>query len=113
LDSAVVQMARRHFGFDGNATVADGRRYLQQSRAKWDLILVDAFLGGNRPWQLFTREAFALYRSHLRQGGAVVLNLIGSHLDPAQRPALAAVAAAAEAEFTHVEVYPDPWVEDE
>jgi spermidine synthase len=75
--------------------------------------VVDAFLGGNPPWQLFTREAFALYRNHLRQCGAVVLNLIGSHLDPAQRPAMAAVAATAEAEFAHVEVYPDPWVEDD
>ena len=41
--------------------------------------VVDAFLGGQPPWQLFTREAFALYRNHLRQGGAVVFNLIGSH----------------------------------
>jgi hypothetical protein len=51
-----------------------------------------------------------------RQGlvvdGAVILNFIGSHLDPAKRPALEAVTATARAVFAHVDVYPDPWEPD-
>jgi len=40
-------------------------------------------------------EVFALYAEHLNAGGIVVLNFIGSHLDPEQRGALEAVASTA------------------
>jgi spermidine synthase len=77
------------------------------------LIVIDAFAGGNPPWQLFTREAFELYRRHLDPGGAVVLNFIGSHLDPDQRGALEAVVTTARSVFPVVDAYPDPWESDD
>jgi hypothetical protein len=43
----------------------------------------------------------------------VVLNFIGSHLDPEQRGALEAVASTAREVFTTVDVYPDPWGPDD
>jgi spermidine synthase len=109
IDPEVVRLAREYFGFTGEAVVADGRRYLQRSDKQWDVIMVDAYLGSSPPWQLYTKEAFALYRQHLAPGGAVVINFIGSHLHPAQRPALEAVVTTARAVFPVVETYPDPW----
>jgi spermidine synthase len=113
IDPEVVRLAREYFGFQGAAVVADGRRYLQRSKKNWDVILVDAYLGSSPPWQLYTREAFALYRKRLNPGGAVVINFIGSHLDPRQRPALEAVVTTARAVFPVVETYPDPWEPDD
>ena len=43
----------------------------------------------------------------------VVLNLIGSHLDARQRPALEAVVSTGRAVFPTVDAYPDPWVRDD
>ena len=113
IDAEVLRAARAYFAFQGEAVVADGRRFLQRTDQRWDVIFMDAFLGGNPPWQLYTEEAFALYRAHLKPNGVVVLNLIGSHLDPAQRPALEAVVGTARAVFSTVDVYPDPWELDD
>jgi predicted membrane-bound spermidine synthase len=95
IDAEVVRAARDYFGYRGEAVVDEGRRFLQRTRGTWDVIIVDAFAGGSPPWQLYTREAFALYHERLNPGGVVVLNFIGSHLDPAQRPALEAVVTTA------------------
>jgi spermidine synthase len=113
IDPAVVRAARDYFAFEGDAVVADGRRYLQRADTTWDIIFVDAFAGGSPPWQLYTTEAFELYADHLNPGGVVVLNFIGSHLDPAQLPALEAVATTAREVFPVVDVYPDPWEPDD
>jgi spermidine synthase len=113
IDAEVVRVARDYFAYHGEVIVDDGRRFLQRTRETWDVIIVDAFAGGSPPWQLYTMEAFALYREHLNPGGVVVLNFIGSHLDPAQRPALEAVVSTAQQEFSTVDVYPSPWDSDD
>jgi spermidine synthase len=113
IDAEVVRAAREYFGYRGDAVVGDGRRFLQRSDQTWDVIFVDAFLGGSPPWQLYTEEAFALYRAHLNAGGVAVLNVVGSHLDAEQRPALEAVVATAREVFSSVDVYPDPWEPDD
>jgi spermidine synthase len=113
IDPEVVRLAREYFDFQGKTVTADGRRYLQRNRRQWDLIFVDAYLGNSPPWQLYTREAFALYRDRLRPGGAVIVNFIGSHLDKEQLPALEAVVTTARREFLVVDAYPDPWEPDD
>ena len=113
IDPEVVRVAREYFGFQGKAVTADGRRYLQRNERQWDLIFVDAFLGNSPPWQLYTREAFALYRDRLKPGGAVIVNFIGNHLDTEQLPALEAVVTTARQVFSVVDVYPDPWEPDD
>jgi spermidine synthase len=113
IDSEVVRLARKYFDFQGKAVIADGRRYLQRNQRKWDLIFVDAYLGNSPPWQLYTREAFGLYRDRLSPGGAVIVNFIGSHLDKEQLPALEAVVTTAHKVFFTVDAYPDPWEPDD
>ena len=113
IDAEVYRVARDYFDYTGDVTIDDGRRFLQRTDRSWDLILVDAFAGGNPPWQLYTTEAFTLYRRHLNPGGSVVLNFIGSHLDPGQCGALEAVVTTARVVFPTVDAYPDPWEPDE
>lgn len=113
IDPEIVRLAHEYFDFQGEAVAADGRRYLQRNDRKWDLIFVDAYLGDSPPWQLYTHEAFSLYRDRLRPGGAVIVNFIGSHLDQEQLPALQAVVATAGGVFSSVDVYPDPWEPDD
>jgi spermidine synthase len=113
IDVEVVRLAREYFGYTGTVFIDDGRRYLQRNDHTWDAIIVDAFLGGNPPWQLFTEEAFSLYASHLNPRGVVVVNFIGSHIDPAQRPALEALVTTARTVFPTVDVYPHPWESDD
>jgi len=113
IDPVVRDVAQEYFRFDGQVVVADGRRFLQRSDASWDVIFVDAFAGGSPPWQLYTEEAFELYDAHLEPGGVVVLNFVGSHLDPGQLPALEAVVTTARQVFTQVGVFPDPWEPDD
>jgi len=113
IDPEVIRLAREYFDFRGRAVAADGRRYLQRTEKQWDLIFVDAYLGGSPPWQLYTREAFALYRDRLKPGGAVIVNFIGSHLDREQFEALEAVVTTAREVFPVVDAYPDPWEPDD
>jgi spermidine synthase len=113
IDAEVYRVARDYFNYTGDVTIDDGRRFLQRTDKSWDLIIVDAFAGGNPPWQLYTKEAFTLYRRHLDPGGVVVLNFIGNHLDPGQRGALEAVVTTAREVFTTVDAYPDPWEPDD
>jgi predicted membrane-bound spermidine synthase len=69
IDAEVHRVARDYFDYSGDVSIDDGRRFLQRADRNWDLIIVDAFAGGNPPWQLYTKEAFMLYRRHLNPGG--------------------------------------------
>jgi len=112
LDEEVIRTARELFRFKGKAVAADGRRFLQTTDKRWDLIVVDVYVGAVPPWQLFTKEAFELYRAHLVPGGVVALNLMGSHSDPEQRPALEAVVSTARSVFPVADVYPYPGADE-
>ena len=109
IDSEVVAIAREYFGLREPAIIDDGRRFLLDTDKQWDVIYVDAVLGGNPPWHLFTREAFALYRDRLADGGAAVINFVGNHNDPEQRPALEALVATATSVFPVVAAYTHPF----
>jgi len=91
IDPEVVRLAREYFNFQGAAVTADGRRYLQRSERKWDVIFVDAYLGSSPPWHLYTREAFELYRDSLSPG----------------------VVSTAREVFPVVDAYPDPLEPDD
>ena len=113
IDPEVVRIAREYFDFRGKSVTADGRRHLQRDFQNYDLVFLDAYLGNSPPWQLFTREAIALYRDRLNPGGALIINFIGSHLDAEQLPALEAVVTTTREVFSFVEAYTDPWEPDD
>src|SRR6266446_2685343 len=79
LDPAVTVAGRRFLGLDDNPRLhvytADGRPFLQHSRKRYDLIVVDAYRQPYVPFYLATREFFELARRHLRPGGILALNV--------------------------------------
>src|SRR6266545_3863757 len=79
LDPAVTAVGRRYFGLDDNPRLhvftADARPFLRRTRARYDLIVVDAYRPPYVPFYLATREFFRLARSRLEPGGAIVLNV--------------------------------------
>ena len=97
IEPAAVTLARAHFGMTMDVTVADGRAFLAHDRASYDAVVLDAFVGGDVPGHLYTREALAEIARHLNPDGLVVLHLIG----PPDHPAVRAVARTLQGVFAH------------
>ncbi len=79
LDPAVTALGRQYMAMDSiprlHVFTADGRAYLAGTAARYDLIVIDAYRQTYIPFYLATREFFQLVREHLRDGGAVALNV--------------------------------------
>ena len=79
LDPAVTAVGRRYFGLGDNPRLrvitADARPFLDSTRNRYDLIVVDAYRPPYVPFYLATSEFFRLARSRLVPGGAIVLNV--------------------------------------
>ena len=110
LDPAVVKVARRYFHVppDGprlHTTVEDGRRFLTQSKRKWDQILIDAYYSDSIPFHMVTLEFLELARSRLAQDGVVVTNVVGT-LDGKGSELFRSMLRTYRAAFPTVEVYP-------
>jgi spermidine synthase len=86
IDPDVVDAAKRFFGFREDATlrahVADGRRFIEQSPNRYDIIFLDAFGAENIPYHLATREFLQAVRRALTPGGIVVGNVWSRYSNP-------------------------------
>ena len=77
INAAVAPVAVAHFDFEPekiHLTIADGRRYVSAATGRYDVIVLDAFVGDSAPSHLMTREAFTAMRRALRPGGVLVVN---------------------------------------
>lgn len=81
LDPAVVDVAKRYFGFRENAHVKtyvnDGRVFIRQQlrkRQRYDIVMIDACDNDFVPEHLLTREFMGEIRTLLNPGGVVVAN---------------------------------------
>ena len=80
INPAIVPVAERYFDLQPgrlNLTIDDGRHYLNRSPKKYDVVVLDAFLGDSSPTHLMSREAFAGIHRLLRPGGVLVINSLG------------------------------------
>lgn len=79
IDARVSDVGRRYLGLGDNRRLhvitADGRVFLELTRKRYDIIVVDAYRQPYIPFQLATREFFELAREHLRPGGVLALNV--------------------------------------
>jgi predicted membrane-bound spermidine synthase len=85
VDPHAFKVARTYFGLDPGVRcrIADGRRFLAGTRARFDAIVIDAYFRGTAPAHLCTAEFFALARRRLARDGAILFNAIaGSDSDP-------------------------------
>jgi predicted membrane-bound spermidine synthase len=85
VDPHAFKVAHRYFNLDAGATcvIGDGRKFVEESRARFDAIVVDAYFRGTAPVHLCTMEFFAQARRRLRPGGRILFNAIaGNDRDP-------------------------------
>ncbi len=79
ISPVVAKIAREYFGVPDDPRyrihVADGKRFLEESDTRYDLIFVDTYTGRGWPAHLATVEFFTLLRSKLSADGAAILNL--------------------------------------
>ncbi|MEJ2120692.1 MAG: fused MFS/spermidine synthase [Alphaproteobacteria bacterium] len=105
LDRGVIKMTKKHFklkeGPRYHIIERDGRVHLMRNRkARYDIIMVDAFRGGYVPFHLLTREFYELLKKRLTPGGVAVFNVHGgTQLFESTMKTLTAV-------FGHVETVP-------
>jgi spermidine synthase len=103
IDPAVTAVGRRWFGLDDNPRLtvydADARPFLRSTRARYDLILIDAYRQPYVPFYLTTQEFFRLCRERLTPGGLVALNVTTV---PGDHRLAEAVAGTLATEFPQV-----------
>jgi spermidine synthase len=95
ISPSVLGIAERWFSFLADArargaelatVLGDARVALEAELAsgqpgRFDVLAIDAFTGDAVPVHLLTREAFEVYRRHLRAGGVLAVNVSNLHLD--------------------------------
>jgi spermidine synthase len=81
INPVMVPLAKRFFDLHPEQLtihIGDGRAFLNQCKKRYDVVLLDAFLGESAPSHLMTREAFGTMRRVLQPGGALVVDSFGS-----------------------------------
>jgi spermidine synthase len=82
LDPEVVETAYEWFELPRDprlvVEVDDGRRFLQRTDERYDVIMVDAFYADGVPFHLTTLEFVELMRDRLTPGGVIATNVIGA-----------------------------------
>lgn len=90
----------------GDARLSLEREAAAHHEQQFDVLVLDAFSGDAIPVHLLTREAFSLYRQHLRSRDAVIaVHITNRSLD--LTPVLAGIAR--DLQFSGVRVY-RPWL---
>jgi spermidine synthase/MFS family permease len=108
IDPTLHSLAIRYFALPDDPRlrnhVIDGRRFLHDSAARYDLIFSDAFRSFvSAPPQFATREFFGLARSRLKDDGVLIANFYGS-LAPDSRAMIYAVLRTMRSAFAQVYV---------
>jgi SAM-dependent methyltransferase len=88
INPIVVQLAKTRFTYLSNCNaradivLGDARLSLEtEPGQEFDLLAMDAFNNDAIPVHLLTREAFEIYRRHLKPGGVIAVNITNRHLD--------------------------------
>jgi spermidine synthase len=86
IDPEVVHVAREFFGFRDSRTlrahVADGRRFIEETREPYDVIFLDAFGTRSVPPHLTTHEFLQAVRRALKPEGVVIGNVWSGEFNP-------------------------------
>ena len=93
VDPRSFAIARRYFHMPASVEchLADGARFLRRNSARYDAIVLDAFVEGRIPEHFLTPNFLRLAKARLRRGGIVLINMVIRGDDD---PLFAAVANA-------------------
>lgn len=115
INPLIVEIANHQFGFfracpaDKKLFMGDGRLTLERMAPEnLDFLVMDAFSSDSVPVHLLTREAYAIYRRHLKSSGVLAINISNRYLD--LEPVVA--RASDELGWTGRVVYDDAEEED-
>jgi spermidine synthase len=79
INPTVVKVAKEYFGVPDSPRlaihVADGRKFVDESAERWDLVMLDAYGAEAVPFPLATVEYARSIAAHMSPGGAVVSNI--------------------------------------
>ncbi len=77
IDKVSFKLAKRYFGLPKNVAchVGDGLAFMQNTRKRFDVVILDAFIGENIPEHLRGDALFAAVKHCLRPGGAAFVNV--------------------------------------
>ena len=77
IDEKITQLSRDYFSLSEEipVTTYDGRAFLNASKEKYDVIMVDAYQDITIPFQMSSVEFFQLVKSHLTSDGVMVVNM--------------------------------------
>jgi len=85
LDPVVLDVAKKYFNLTEDdrqkVHIGDGRAYIEQSKDKYDIIMLDAFSATSIPYMLATQEFLKSVKGHLAAGGIVCANLWSHQAD--------------------------------
>jgi hypothetical protein len=97
INDNVLRFAEKYFSYLGDCrgrsdvVLGDGRLSLErEAPQQFDLLVLDAFSGDAVPTHLLTKEAFEIYKKHLRPDALVAVNISNRYLDLA--PVVAGLA---------------------
>ena len=77
IDQSITDLAREYFSLPDSVNVYtyDGRAFLNVSDGLYDVIMVDAYQDITVPFQMSSKEFFALVKDHLKEDGVLVVNM--------------------------------------
>jgi hypothetical protein len=90
INPEVVRVAQKWFdnlstikAHDMRIILGDARLQMERLPAttQYDVIVLDAFTGGSVPIHLLTKEAFQIYKSHLKPEGFIVVHITNAYLN--------------------------------
>ncbi len=113
IDATVVEVAKKYFFLKESPTlkvhVEDGRVFLRRSQAKYNAIIMDAYVknryGSFIPFHLATKEFFQLATNHLTPDGVLAYNVVGT-LTGWQADLLGSVYQTMKSVFPQVYLFP-------
>jgi len=113
LNPLVIQLARSDFQYLGRSHAlieiveGDARLTLASEKPQgYDILVLDAFSGDAIPAHLLTREAMAIYRTHLAPGGQLAMHISNQYLN--LEPVVRALAADSGWSATRISSPPSP-----
>ncbi len=110
INPAVIKLAndKRYFSYmhDCKPKIevisGDGRINIEHEQRKFDIFILDAFTSDSVPVHLLTKEAFAAYAAHLKEGGMIFAHISNRYLDLTR-----VLTATAKAEGMAIKIYTD------
>lgn len=107
IDGEIISLARTYFGLTESPNLhlvaADAKFFLNSSKKKYDLILIDLFSGPDIPSFVQTDTFFDVISHHVSRGGTVIFNFLR---DPGYEERSGVIRKIFEERFTFVRQYP-------